>query len=155
MSELEWKDLVVDSKVVENGTLLSPYSWMLRPEDYTVEVVTTLGDCFLRRNDDGSVYWLDTAEGILAKVADNISIFKDKLRNTGNQLHWFLPHLIEGAKQLGVSLKSGELYAYRDHPRMGGNFKAKNLTTSKIEDYFLFTGELHQKLKDVPAGQVM
>lgn len=154
-AKLEWKDLVIDSRVVENDALLSPYSWMFRPEDYAVEVVTTLGDCFLRKIEDGTVHWLDTAEGMLQKVADDISIFKDKLSITGNQMNWFLPHLIDGAKQLGLSRQSGELYAYRDHPRVGGNFKAINLTTRKIAEHFSYTGELHLKMKDVPPGEIL
>lgn len=155
MSEkMKWDDLVLNSKNIRDEELLAPYSWLLQPREYAVEVLTTLGDCFLRHT-SGKVFWLNTAEGALREVAETLEIFKDKLSISLNQMTWFLPHIIEQAKAKGLAIEGKEVYAFRDHPRLGGNFTAMNLTTKDVLEYFRYTGDLHFQMKDrddIPPG---
>lgn len=153
MSTLNWNDLILNSDRLDAQAILEPYRWKLPQEDFTIQILTKLGDCFLS-NDQGQVFWLNTAEGMFLNVAKSVETFRNKLKDSCQVADWFLPHLIVEARKSGLSTSDDEVISYRNHPALGGNYRCSNLTTLSVNEHFEQTGKLHYDLRHFPPGKI-
>ncbi len=60
---ITWNDLTLNPDGIDFNDLLAEWRWLV-PETMVPVVVSALGDLFLRDNDN-SIYWLDTGSGKL------------------------------------------------------------------------------------------
>jgi hypothetical protein len=75
----EW--FLVDHLDIER--LLSEWKWLC-PSEMTLVARTAFGDLFLR-DDGGAVFWLNTAVGKLARVADSGREFREMVNHPRNE----------------------------------------------------------------------
>ncbi|MGC3946420.1 MAG: DUF1851 domain-containing protein [Chryseolinea sp.] len=84
-------------------------------------------------------------------VAADQAEFERKLTNIEQVDEWFM---IDLSSQLlaGKILKEGEVYSYRRLPAIGGDYSVENFEPTNAEVHFSFAGQIHNQIKDLPAG---
>lgn len=113
--------------------------------------MSCLGDLFLIGPDD-AVYWLQTDNGELSKVAEDFDQFKEFLSDEAKIDNWFLPLLIEKLMAAGKTLKENEVYSYLNHPAIGGEYTVENIKPTDISVHFAFTGQICEQIRGLPDG---
>ncbi len=116
-----------------------------------VVLISSMGDIFLSGKDD-AIYWLQTNDGTLSKVADNLKIFEVLLKDEDNIDNWFLPLLIEKLVVAGKILGENEVYSFKKLPVLGGDYSIENIDPTNMSVHFTFTGCICEQIKDLPDG---
>lgn len=65
---------------------------------------------------------------------------------------WLLLSLIEECRGAGKTLTSGQCYAFSTPPVLGGDYSADNVWVAPWKDWFAFTEQLFEQIKDLPDG---
>lgn len=143
-------DLTVKFDEKSSDRLTQDWAWLIGT-DKTPILVSSIGDMFL---DDGSnkIYWLNSGDGTLTKVAENIEEFRAKLQDPEVVRDWFLVDLITALKEEGKKLESAQVYSYKKLIVLGGDYSTDNFEPTDIEVHFSFAGQIHQQVKDLPPG---
>jgi hypothetical protein len=147
---LTFQDLTKDITNVDIEDILSCWQWLVA-DMKAVAVMSRLGDLFLVGKDD-SIYWLQTDNGGLTKVADDLQQFEQYLNDEDKVDNWFLPLLVEKLIKAGKTLKENEVYSYKKSPVIGGEYSEDNIEATDMSVHFTFTGEICQQIKDLPDG---
>ncbi len=148
--KLTWDDLIVKFDEHSSDRLIHDWTWLLG-SNKTPIMVSSIGDLFLKDTND-KVFWLNTGDGKLTEVADGIKTFKEKLQDQDVVNDWFLVDLISMLKADGNNLKPGQVYSYKKLIVLGGDYSPENFVPTAIAVHFSFTGQIHQQIKDLPAG---
>ena len=110
--------------------------------------MSCFGDLFLIGKDD-SVYWLQTDDGELSKVAEDFQQFNEFLNHEDKIDAWFFPLLVERLMVAGKTLKENEVYSYLKLPVIGGDYSVENINPTDISVHFAFTGQICEQIKDL------
>jgi|JI10StandDraft_1071094.scaffolds.fasta_scaffold282896_1 hypothetical protein len=148
--EITFDDLKLDYPAEKTDALLESWHWLVN-DDFEVLLITAMGDLFLT-DEEGIVYWLNTADGELSDVADNTDEFDELLKNDEQVEEWFLVPLIAELKQAKNFLKEGNIYSFIELPILGGEYEIENITQATVEGHFSKLGDLHYKLQGLQDG---
>ncbi len=116
-----------------------------------VFLVSSVGDLFLTGN-DGTIHWLDTSVGQIKKIANDMQHFEELLGDFSNVDNWFLATLVDKKIKNGIILKENQVYSFKILPTLGGEYSADNLEPTDISVHFALTGQIQEKIKDMPDG---
>lgn len=147
---LTFKDLTKDITNVDIEDILSCWQWLVAGLK-GVAVMSSLGDLFLVGK-DGAVYWLQTDDGGLTKVAEDLQQFEQYLNDEDKVDNWFLPLLVEKLITAGKILKEIEVYSYKKSPVIGGEYSVDNIEPVDMSVHFAFSGQICEQIKDLPDG---
>jgi hypothetical protein len=126
------------------------WQWLLG-ERWTLRLCSVLGDVFLALP-SGSVWWLSTATGGLEQVADTPEQFEQQLVGERHD-EWFLPGLVAVLRAQGHALAPDQCYSFRVFPVFAeGSFSAENLYPLSAAVHFRESGQLHERLRQLPDG---
>lgn len=148
--KITWNDLTVNHSTIDFDDLLSAWRWLVDVHFQPV-LVSAMGDLFLR-HEDGSIYWLDTAGGMLTEVASSADDFKQLMVQVDNADQWFVPQLIGDLKSTGLNLGPNQCYSFKVPPPLGGEFELTNIEVCDISVHFNILGQIHEQIKDLPEG---
>jgi hypothetical protein len=148
--KITWDDLKVDCTHIDLKKLLESWNWLIG-NDKTPILVSSIGDIFLEDKNE-KCYWLNVGEGIIEKVAENKTEFKEKLNNNEIVSEWFLVELVAELKKAGIELTENNLYGYKKLPVLGGEYEPENFELTDIEVHFELSGQIHKQIKDLPNG---
>ena len=147
---ITWDDLTVNIDHLDSDSLIENWRWLIG-ESMTPILVSAIGDIFLRDNDD-TIYWLETGVGELTPVAESPAQFAEMLDDAYVIDEWFLPQLVADLKVKGMELEPGKLYGFKQLPKLGGEYRANNFDLVDIAQHCAITGQMLFKLKDLPEG---
>lgn len=147
---LTFQELIKDTNKVDLEDICSAWQWCLTNQK-AVALISCVGDMFLIGKDN-TINWLDTGSGQLKQIADNIEQFEALLDNEENVDNWFLATLVEELIKSGKTLKENEVYSFRQMPVLGGDYSIGNLEPTDISVHFSLTGQIAEKIKDLPDG---
>ena len=148
--ELTWQDIIIDFTNIENKDLTENWTWLIG-EKMAPIMISCIGDMFLE-DEDGKIHWLNVGDGSLELVAENKEELQEKMDDEKIANEWFMFSLVYEIKQSGLNLTAGKLYGYKLPPVLGGEYKADNFTLISVTEHFSFSGDLHEKIKDLPDG---
>ena len=148
--KITWDDLKVNHSNIDNKSLLESWHWLIG-NDKTPVLISSIGDVFLEDKNE-KYYWLNVGEGIIEKVAENKTEFRDKLNNNEIVSEWFLVELVAELIKLGMVLTPNKLYGYKKLPILGGKYEPENFELTDIEVHFELSGQIHRQVKDLPKG---
>jgi hypothetical protein len=144
-------DLTVDVDHVDQERLLDDWRWLTGPSKRLI-LVSAIGDAFLQDEDDGTVHLLDTAAGWCGLVAHDADEFRLLLADS----EWVTDHLaalvVADFLRNDLRLERGEIYSWKRPPVLGGEYELANAETSDIAVHFSVTGQIHQQVRNLPAG---
>ena len=133
---------LLDPTAFDGTRLLAIWDWLL-PPGCRLLALTKLGDLFILAP-GSQVLWLDLIEGGVVEVAASPMDFQAKALEPEYADDWFLPGFVEGAEERGFSLGPGECYAFKVHPKIGGELASSNLTPMNLVAYHSVCSELHK-----------
>lgn len=148
--KITWDDLKVDFSYIDLKRITESWDWLIG-NDKTPILVSSIGDIFLEDR-KGKCYWLNVGEGIIEKVAEDKTEFKEKLNNNEIVSEWFLVELVAELKKEGLELTEKKLYGYKKLPVLGGEYEPENFELTDIEVHFELSGQIHKQIKDLPDG---
>jgi hypothetical protein len=108
------------------------------------------GDVFYEAP-DGTIHWLDTGQGTLARIAACRNEFLEAMRRD-NGAEWLLSPLIDQLLEAGKVLLVGQCFAFRVLPILGGSYSAENMVPMSAAGWYGFSGYAHGQIKDLPEG---
>jgi hypothetical protein len=144
-------ELTVNFDRLDRERLLDDWRWLIGSSKQPI-LLSAIGDAFVQDEDDGTVHLLDTAAGACQRVAADEAEFRNLLTDA----QWATDHLAVEAivDFLGndLRLEPGQIYSWKRPPALGGEYELANAATADIEVHFSITGQLHEQLRDLPAG---
>lgn len=143
-------DLTVEFDNDTSDRLTENWTWLIGTNK-KVLLVSIIGDMFLTDNNK-RVYWLDVGGGEFKLVADTIRDFEERLKDIEQVNEWFMIDLVTELRQSEKKLKHGQVYSYYKLPIIGGDYTADNFAPLSIEEHFVYLGDIHKQIKDLPDG---
>lgn len=127
---------------------LSAWSRIL-PTPARVLRTNLFGDVFVV-DGGGVVHMLERAACLSERIT---SSEEDFWRAVGNDTHgWQLRPLADECRRAGKVLAEGECYAFARPPVLGGDYTVENIWVSPWHEWFSFTADLFQQIRDLPDG---
>ena len=130
--------------------LLSDWNWLL-PKSYTVWLANRFGDLFLVL-DKGKVQMLDLGAGTLKTVAASRDQFYEQIGEEEIAESCLLISLTDKCVADGMVPRKKECYSFKIIPALGGQFEVDNVEVTDISVHYSISGQLHEQIKDLPAG---
>lgn len=114
-------------------------------------LVGALGDVFFLSSD--GIVMLDTVDGQLVRVADDVDQFRALLQTEEGQDRLLMAGLILAAQRdRGLSLAEGQCFDFRIMPALGGEISVDALEVTSFVVKLNIAGQLHKQIKDRPPG---
>ena len=148
--DLTWDDLLVHLDDYDTTRLLAEWRWLI-DDDLSVVIVTTMGDALVT-NGDGTIFFLDTVDARIQRVADSYDQLKELMVQPDNYSRWFLPKVIEEFKTAGMSLGPTQCFSPYVQPIIGGQVTPDNYHATDLAVHFTVVGALHRSVKELPPG---
>jgi hypothetical protein len=145
-----FQQLTKDLTKIDLTDILECWQWKIA-DMKAVVTITAMGDIFLLGHDD-AIYWLQTDNGDLTKVANTIEQFQELLTAEETYENWFLPLLIAKLLASDKKLKEDEVYSYKQLPVIGGEYSVDNMEPTNMSVHFAYTGQICEQIKDLPDG---
>lgn len=148
--KLTLNDLTVNPSGLNRETLLSSWTWAM-PTPMMPVLITAMGDVF-GQDSTGALYFLDTCEGTVDKVADSGVEFQAMLSDSGFVTAHFHPQIVGSLISGGLKLQQGECYSYKHPLVLGGQDEPDNIEASDASVHVGMLGQIHEQVKDLPPG---
>ena len=117
----------------------------------TVFAVSAFGEVFLR-HDTGRILYIDTIEGQLSDVANNMSEFTRMLSGDEMRDKVLLRGFVMSARTKGLCLDDGECYDFKIAPILGGPMDIDHVEKTSFIVKLDIAGQIHEQVKDLPPG---
>ena len=144
-------DLTVNFRHLDSATLLEDWHWLIGLSKTPI-LLTASGNAFVQDENDDSVHFLDTDAAQLSLVAENPEALRDLLADREFAANYLAVQMIGALLQSGMRLGPGQIYSFKILPGLGGQYALENIEVSDIAVHFSITGQIHQKVKDLPEG---
>jgi len=113
-------------------------------------LVTAFGDIFLEG--DGGIWFLDTLEGELNKVASNKDELDGVLATEDGESRFLLSGFVERAHREELTLSDGQCFSFKTAPVAGGAIEFENIEPRNFVVAVNLAGQLHSQAKGWPTG---
>ena len=130
---------------------LESWSWLPGLSEKTPTFSSPFGDVFLHAA-DGSYWFLDLLEGSLNPCAGSARDLQETLDTRAGQEKYLLAGLVEAAGRRGLGAGPDDVFSFIVAPVLGGDFAVENVEISGFVVAVNLAGQLHDQLKDLPAG---
>jgi hypothetical protein len=131
-----------------NEADLSCWSPIL-PNPVRVLQTNLFGDAFVLVS-DGTVHVLERASHAAQRIASSEEEFCRQIEDDAHG--WQLRRLADHCRLAGKILSDGECYAFTTLPILGGEYTVANIWITHWQEWFSFTADLFQQVKDLPDG---
>ncbi len=139
------------STSVDGDEVLGDWRWLTGP-NLQLWHVTKFGDALLRNSDDGAIHFLDVIGGKIERIADSESAFEAAVAIPENADRWLMQEIVDGQAVLGMRPGTNECLSFKHPPVLGGQLIPDNFETCDVLVHFSIAGQIHQQVKDLPAG---
>jgi hypothetical protein len=123
------------------STILPPVRCVLR--------TNLFGDAFFV-DESGSVRMLERAGCSAEVIASSEEEFWRQVEE--DEKGWQLRALADECRRTGKVLDEGQCYAFTILPVLGGGYTLENVWVAPWREWFSFTAEVFQQIKDLPDG---
>ena len=134
----------------DHEDVLASWRWKVG-RHANVVALSLSGDAFFR-DEDGRVHWLDTGAGTVEHVASDEDWFWAVLTDPERAGELLLQPVVESFLETRGSFPVGKCLGYLKLPVFGGEYAGTNRVLLPVAEHFLFTGELHERIRDLPDG---
>ena len=127
---------------------LSCWSSIL-PTPVRVLQTNLFGDAFVLVR-DGTVHMLERACHSAQRIALSEEEFWREIEDDARG--WQLRRLADRCRLSGKILADGECYAFATLPVLGGEYTVQNIQITQWREWFAYTSDMFQQIKDFPDG---
>jgi hypothetical protein len=107
------------------------------------------GDVFIV-DQEGAVHMLERAACSANEIASTEEDFWREVQD--DEEGWQLRPLVEECRRTEKILGDGQCYAFTTLPVLGGKYAVENIWVAQWTEWFSFTADLFQQIKDMPDG---
>jgi hypothetical protein len=107
------------------------------------------GDVFVV-DEGGSVHMLERAACSAERIASSEEDFWKQVHD--DEQGWQLRPLADKCRRAAKILADGQCYAFTTLPVLGGDYTVENVWVAHWDEWFSFTADLFQQIKDLPDG---
>jgi glutathione S-transferase len=93
---------------------------------------------------------LERAACTISQIAPSEEQFWRKVHD--DEEGWQLRPLADKCRRAGKALEDGQCYAFTTPPILGGEYTEANVWVAPWLEWFAFTADLFQQIKDLPDG---
>ena len=145
-------DITVDHSDFTSADLLQAWSWLV-PEQLELLFITIFGDAFLVDPESGKVFFLDTVDGDLEPIADNLASFTDLVSHDKEFVSDYFSTITWLRYKAGIlggkAMPQGMVFNYLTPFALGGEAEADNISLFPIQEHFDMSGEFWEKLQSL------
>ena len=119
-----------------------------------IELVTEndFGNLIVKDSEDG--FWRVCPEDVYCEIiANSIADYNNLIKDEEFLLDWNMTSMISEAIELLGPLKEGYKYHMVMPGVLGGEYNGSNFNTAPLKEIIMFSGELGNKIKDLPDGE--
>jgi hypothetical protein len=98
----------------------------------------------------GAVHMLERAACTVERIASSEAEFWHAVEDDAHG--WQLRPLADECRRTGKVLAEGQCYAFTTLPVLGGDYTAENVWVAPWHEWFAFTADLFEQIKDLPDG---
>ena len=141
--------LVIKQDIAEIKKGLEAWDWI----DFSGKeplITTCFGDVFFESND--GIYFLDTLEGSLEKVAPSKEALQEILNTEEGQDHFLMAGLALAAQASGLTIGPGQCLDFKVSPVLGGTLTVDNIDVMSFVLSLDIAGQIMKQVKDLPPG---
>lgn len=131
------------------ASLLENWTWLTREK--SIVALTKAGDILLKGRTD-ELYFLDIGIGEIKLISQNYHDFFQNHLSEKVTEELLMPNLVEKLERKYSVLKPGQIFSYNLMPILGGLYDETNMFPLDIYEHFGITGEVHNRLKNLPNG---
>jgi len=143
-------DYLINQEGLDWPSLLEDWKWLL-PESYTIWLVNRLGDIVVV-NEDGSVNFMEIADGSFEKIAESRDDFIKQVDRTEYANGCFAIPLVDQLVESGLRLSEKTVYSFKVPPALGGRRLPENFQVTDISVHYSVFGQLLRQVKNLPPG---
>lgn len=110
------------------------------------------GDMFLLAP-DGVIYMFDRGGFSVERIAPSEEVFWREVHDDPEG--WQFRPLADECSRAGKVLMAEQCYAFTRPPVLGGDYSVENVRVAPWQEWFSFTTDLFQQIKDLPDGAVI
>lgn len=143
-------DITIPHQHLDTQALLANWRWLV-PEDWAIVFITIFGDAFLIDPATQQVYFLDTAEGDLELISEDIASF-ERLLAEDNEfvVDYFSLSQWLGAKEALVGDNpppKDMVFNYITPFVLGGEAEPDNIELFPVDEHFAMSGDFWEKMQ--------
>jgi T6SS immunity protein Tdi1, C-terminal len=135
-------------KAADDEADLSAWSPMV-PAQARVLRTNLFGDVFVV-DECGAVHMLERAACSASEVVPAEEDFWRQVQ--ADEEGWQLRPLVDECRRAGKLLGDGQSYAFTTLPVFGGKYTVDNIWVASWKEWFSFTANVFQQIKDLPDG---
>ena len=143
-------DITVAHSTISKTELFKAWTWLL-PEELEPILVTIFGDAFLINPESSAVYFLDTVDGDLEPIADNLEEFTELLEGNIDFIKDYFsiaPWLLHKDEILdGQEMPKGMVFNYLTPFALGGEAELDNIALFPLQEHFDMSGEFWERMQ--------
>lgn len=143
-------DLTINPERVNLNALLDDWTWAM-PEPLHPVLLTALGDIFAQ-SESGAVFFIDTIEGNITKVAEAGPAFQSLLTDSEFINDHFFPSRIMELRDVDIFLYPQQVYSHQKPLVLGGEDDIDNIEVTDVAVHVSILGQIHRQVKEVPNG---
>jgi hypothetical protein len=128
---------------------LEAWTW-LGLEGKVPVFTSLLGDVFFQS--ETGFWFLDTVDGTITRAWATEDELRGSLRSVAGQDRYLLAGLAEAAARVLGALEAPQVYDFKTPPVLGGQIDVANLGRVDFVVSVNIAGQLHQQVKNRPAG---
>jgi hypothetical protein len=145
------EDYLIPLDTVDTAEMFDEWRWLLEKPLRPV-ALTLFGDWFLA-DETGAIYHLDVSWGDLTRAASSRADLGRNLNEGENADKWLKVELLRRlSKDRDLSLRAGNVYAFKVSPALGGSEDPSNVFELDLAVVMDLMGQIHRQIKDLPAG---
>lgn len=145
-------DMIVDHSAIPTAELFKAWTWLV-PSEFRVIFITVFGDAFLIDPATTEVFFLDTVDGDLEPIAENLERFNQLLIENSEFVRDYFsvaPWLLHKDEILdGHDMPSGIVFNYITPFALGGEPELDNIALFPIQDHFDMSGEFWERMQQL------
>jgi hypothetical protein len=145
------KELAINFNHLDYNTLLKDWQWLIGSSKLPI-LLTAAGDAFVQDAKGGPIHFLDVGKRELNTVAGNDNELHSLLTSKDFVANHFATENVRALIQAGMRLRPGQIYSFKVLPILGGQCTPENVEMSEIASHFSLVGQIHQKIKGLPAN---
>ena len=144
-------DVTVNFSHLKSKSILSDWTWLLGKSKLPI-LLCSSGDAFVQDKNSFEIFFLDVWNAKLKKVANSSDELMAQLRNGEVANEYLSIQWVGDLLKSGLRLDKGQIFSLTKPSILGGAFDLSNVEVTDIEVHYSINGQIHEQVKDLPAG---
>ncbi len=144
-------DVTVNFSHLKSKSILGDWAWLLGKSKLPI-LLCASGDAFVQDKNSFEIFFLDVWNAKLKKVANSSDELMAQLQDGEVANEYLSIQWVGDLLKSGLHLGKGQIFSLTKPSILGGTFDLSNVEVTDIEVHYSINGQIHEQVKDLPAG---